>query len=357
MAAIHQFVAGFRTTDAISNEALLLRAIFRKWGYESEIFCEGSRIQAHLRHEAHNAADYVPTCKKNDVLLLHLSIGSVVNDIFADLSCRKAILYHNITPAEHFDMVQKNTAASLRHGRTQMKTLSSAADVVMADSAYNARELTDAGYQDVKVLPLILELNALRATHDRRTAAHFNDGLTNVLFVGRGAPNKCIEDILLTFFHYNRSVDADSRLIHVGSWSGLEQYKGLVMAGAQKLGLSDVAFLGSVSQEELNAAYRSASVFLCMSEHEGFCIPLIESMVHDVPIVAYAAGAVPETLDGAGVLFGEKDFPAVAEMMGRVVSDTTLRAAIIRGQRERLRRYEALDHADMLRRYLQPVLE
>jgi glycosyltransferase involved in cell wall biosynthesis len=145
-------------------------------------------------------------------------------------------------------------------------------------------------------------------------------------------------------------------LIHVGSYTGLERYQALIQALARRLGIQNDVFAGSVGQPELNAYYAGAHLFLGMSEHEGFCIPLIESMVHDLPVLAFAAGAAPETLAGAGVLFREKRWDNIAEMMGLVTKDRDLRAAIILKQRERLRRYEGRNLADELKGILLPVI-
>ena len=356
--AIHQFVAGFTHGDAISNEALVLRRLFRSWGHESEIISELSHILPELRGQARDVAAYVPSAGRDDVVLLHLSIGSAVNDVFASLPCRKAILYHNITPSHYFRLLNRRTAHNLEKGRRQTEALAGAASLNMADSRFNADELTALGYRDVKVLPLVLDLEALRTAPDPRTLRKFDDGCTQVLFVGRCAPNKRLEDCLTAFHYFHRFVNPRSRFIHVGSFAGTERYYYLLMAQARELGLGSqsVHFAGSVTQARLNAFYRRANVFLCMSEHEGFCIPLVESMAHDVPVLAYAAGAVPETLDGSGVLFREKRFEAVAEMIGRLADDGPLRSAVLAQQRERLARYERRDLAAELRALLAPLL-
>ena len=147
-----------------------------------------------------------------------------------------------------------------------------------------------------------------------------------------------------------------SRLIHVGSFAGLEQYHALLLTRSRELQLKNVEFVGAVHQDELNAYYAVARAFLCLSDHEGFCIPLLEAMTHDVPVVAYAAGAVPETLDGAGVLVREKKYDLIGEILGRVAEDAALRAAILQGQRERLTRYERQDLETDLKRLLAPLL-
>ena len=212
------------------------------------------------------------------------------------------------------------------------------------------------GHANPQVLPLVLDFSTLRAKPDRRILRQYRDGMVNVLFVGRCAPNKKIEDLLNAFYYFQRYVQPASRLIHVGSYAGMEQYHALLLTRMRELQLKNVDLVGSVRQDELNAYYEVARAFLCLSDHEGFCIPLLEAMTHDVPVVAYAAGAVPETLDGAGVLVREKRFDLIAETLGRVAEDEPLRIAILKGQRERLARYEKQDLAADLRRFLGPLL-
>lgn len=356
MAAIHQFVAGFSNGDAISNEARVLRGIFRGWGFQSDIFCETRRILPELRREVQDVSACAAGCQPGDIVLLHLSIGSMVNDMFASLRCRKAILYHNITPALFFQTVNRQTAQILAQGREQARALAGAAAVNMADSAFNAEELAALGYRGVRVLPLLLDLGMLLSKPDPGTRARFLDDKTNVIFVGRCVPNKRIEDALRAFHCFQRTVEPNSRFIHAGSHAGSERYYYFLQTMAKELALRDCIFAGQVTQPQLNALYSVADLFLCMSEHEGFCIPLLEAMQHDVPVLAYAAGAVPETLDGAGVLFGEKDYPPVAEMMGRLTSDATLCESIRRGQQERLERYRGRNLEQELRAHLAPLL-
>ena len=356
MKAIHQFVAGYSRGDAISNEAVVLRDVFRSWGHPSEIYSETKRILPELRKEARDLHQAAQELAPDDVAILHLSIGSLANDIFADLRCKKVILYHNITPSDYLRGVQEEVAAMLARGREQAQRLAGAADLHWADSAYNAAELEEWGASDVEVLPLVLDFSTLRQAADRRQLKEFQDGKINVLFVGRCVPNKRIEDILYAFYYFQRYVEPDSRLILAGSYSGMESYQAYQITRIQDLEIRDVVFPGSIPQTWLNACYRAADVFLCMSEHEGFCIPVLESMVLDVPVLAYAAAAVPDTMDGAGVLFHRKRFDYVAEMMGRLIRDTTLREAVLAGQRKRIERYEARDLKAELREKLAPLL-
>ncbi len=334
-----------------------MRGIFRSWGYTSEICSETRRILPELRKDALDIEAIRTTVKPDDIVLLHLSIGSVVNDVFASLPCRKAILYHNITPPDYLRGVQEEVAMNLAKGREQAKRLATVASVNLADSAYNAREFEQMGCASVGVLPLILDFGALRNGLDRRQRALFDDGKTNILFVGRCVPNKRIEDILYAFHYFQRYVDSNSRLILAGSYNGMEAYHAYQLTVQKELKLRDVVFTGSIPQQSLNACYRVADLFLCMSEHEGFCIPVLEAMALDVPVLAHAAAAVPDTMDGAGVLFHQKEYDAIAEMMGRLCQVSPLREAVLAGQRQRIERYESRDLPKELRGHLAPLLD
>jgi glycosyltransferase involved in cell wall biosynthesis len=355
--AIHQLVAGFASGDAISNEAQVLRGIFREWGHSSDIFCAGNGVHPEMRHETRDMRTLAGAVQPEDIVILHLSIGCDANELFPALPGRKVVLYHNVTPAHFFQTFNTQTATLLEKGRRQTAHLAGCAELNMADSRFNADELEAAGYRDVKVLPLLIEFKHLKNDVDRRVVRACRDGRTNILFVGRGAPNKKIEDVIRAFHCYHTCVNPASRLIHVGSYNGTERYYYLLRAMVRDLKLDgDVVFTKSALQPQLNAYYSAADLFLCMSEHEGFCIPILESMHHDVPVMAYAAAALPETMDGAGILFYEKQYDAIAEMMGRMTKDRALRQAVIEGQRQRLQRYHHRDLAAELRRLLGPML-
>lgn len=355
MRAIHQFLAGYSRGDAISNEAVVLRDMFRSWGARSELFSERKRILPELRNDALDVQDAIRLIGRDDVVLLHLSIGSMVNDIFLKLNCRKAILYHNITPGHYFRGVQEDIARHLDRGRDQARALAGIAEINLADSLYNADELRAMGYPSASVLPLVLNLSKLREGADRSALKEYADGKLNVLFVGRIAPNKRIEDLQLAFHYFQRHVEPEARLIIAGSYSGLEAYHAYQLTVRRDLALRDVVFTGSIGQSTLNACYRSADLFLCMSDHEGFCIPILEAMTLGVPVLAYAAAAVPGTMDGAGILFQRKAYPHIAEMMGHVARHSVLRDAVLTRQQERIARYEARDLQSELRTHLAPL--
>lgn len=356
--ALHQLLAGYAAGDAISNEARTLRDRFRSWGYESDIFCETHRTHPLLRKDARDLASLRAAVHPDSVVLLHLSIGSPANLCFRDLPCRKAIRYHNITPPQYFHLVNSEIAHALETGRKQMALLADCAEINMGVSRYNTEELVAAGYRNPVAIPLLLDLDgSATGPVDRDILSLYNDGRTNILFVGRCAPNKKIEDLLLAFSVFRKAVRPDARLIQVGSFAGVERYHYMLRTLAHEAGISDVVFPGNVPEAQLRAYYAVSHLFLCLSEHEGFCIPLLEAMRHRLPVCAYAAAAVPETLDGAGVCFARKDYPLIAETMGTILTDTTLREAILREQDRRLERYRRRDIAAELREALAPLLQ
>ncbi|MGA0368442.1 MAG: glycosyltransferase family 4 protein [Kiritimatiellia bacterium] len=354
--AIHQILAGYTNGDAISNEARTLRRWFREWGYESEIYCESSRILPELRKESREVSGLRSALKPQDVVILHLSIGSDVNEMFPFCDCRKVIRYHNVTPDVYFRALDEHLASQLAKGRVQMKALAGAADLNLAVSGYNASELTEAGYQDVRVLPLALELRRLEEAPNPEVLDKYRDGKLNVLFVGRCVPNKRLEDLLYAFYYLQKFQTPNCRLIHVGSFAGTEAYLAMLQSLKRELGLEHVNFVGSVPEADLCAYYQVSDLFLCMSEHEGFGIPLLEAMQADLPVMAFASSAVPETMQGAGFLFHEKIFDELAAWIPRLAAPGPLREETIQGQRRRLQAYDEQDVEGTLRQLLQPLL-
>ena len=345
MPILHQLVAGFRRGDAISNAALLIRDLCAAHGLESDIRCPLPNAFADDRPLVRDVETLPAEVRPDDIALLHLSIGSRCNRIFPALPCRKVILYHNVTPPRFFERLNPSTSQVLEDGLRQVADLRDAADSVWADSAFNAAELRGMGYRDPKVLPLLIDesfgTGPLAADRVERLTAH---PLTNILFVGRLAPNKRHDRLLAVFACYQRYCNPASRLVVVGGSGGAEAYKALLLGDAYVWAAKNVDFADFVDEANLRACYATAHAFVCMSDHEGFCAPLLEAMAWHVPVFAWAAGAVPETLDGAGVLFEQGTTPeAMAETIHRVLSDPALRAAVVKRQDERLARFRARD--------------
>jgi glycosyltransferase involved in cell wall biosynthesis len=319
---IRQIVAGYAIGDAISNEAEHFSRIFSEWGHRAPIYCEQRSVAEHMRGHIRDLTQLQAESGPDDIILLHLSMGSPANELFPRLPGRKVILYHNVTPPDFFRGINQQICNTLQRGQDQVRALAGTAEIVLADSAYNASELATMGYGRVDVLPLVLDYSQYEPSRaDRRAHGHGHTHPT-ILFVGRCVPNKRIEELIDCFAYYRRAY----------------------------------ALRGAVSQKNLNAAYREATLFLCMSEHEGFCIPLIEAMVHQLPVVAHASAAIPETMDGAGVLLHERSPALAAATVHQIHEDAALRNAILDGQARRLERFKSRDLASELRSHLNPLL-
>jgi glycosyltransferase involved in cell wall biosynthesis len=165
-------------------------------------------------------------------------------------------------------------------------------------------------------------------------------------------PNKKIEDVIRFFHAYHRWFNPRSRLLLVGAHSGFERYVAMLQNLIDRLGASDVHFLGHVSNQELTAYYELADVFLCASEHEGFCVPLVESFHMGVPVLAFGATAIPATMDGAGILYHHKDPVRVAALIDQVVTDRHVADAVVDSQDRALERLRQKDFAGTLLRFV-----
>lgn len=342
--SIHQIVAGFRSGDAISDEARLLQVLFKTHGYESPIYCARETTAARLRSAVSDLDTLSMQVKPADIALLHLSIGSRGNAIFRNLNCRRVVLYHNVTPAHFFERLNPSMAHVLEEGRKQAASLAGVAEINLADSAFNAAELEEMGFSNVRVLPLVLDTDFGSGPVDPSMQARLTvDGRKNILFVGRVAPNKRHDRLLQMFHHFQHYRVPHSRLVLAGSSNGQEAYKALLLGSVHALELNNVMFTEFLTDAELNACYAGADAFVCASEHEGFCAPLLEAMAWHAPVFALAEAAVPETLDGAGVLFDRFDPVVMAETIHRVLSDETLKRAVLMRQCQRLATYRMRD--------------
>jgi glycosyltransferase involved in cell wall biosynthesis len=263
-----------------------------------------------------------------------------------------ALVYHNITPPEYFIGVHKDLVKLCFRGRRELTAYVDRCALALGDSEYNRAELETLGFRETGVLPVVPDFSHLDVTPDRALASGFDDEWTNVMFVGRVIPNKKFEDVIRAFHAYRTRHNPRSRLLLVGSYSGFERYLAMLHGLVARLGTPDVHFLGHVSNEELSALYDVADLFLCASEHEGFCVPLIEAFYKGVPVVAYAATAVPATMDGGGVLYDVKDPACVARLMETVLDDPDLERAVIASQDAALARLLAKDFGGTLIGYV-----
>lgn len=351
---VHQVLATLSYGDAIAHHALAIQRSLRRAGYQSDIFAES--VHPRVAQYARPLEDYGCVSARDAVCLFHYAVGSAAGPLVYHSPDRLVIVYHNITPAKYFLGFQNHVVGLCYHGRRELRRFASRAELALGVSAFNEGELAAAGFTRTGVLPIVPDLGARerRASHVVRRL--YGDGRTNVLFVGRVIPNKRIDDLIRAFAVYKRHLDPRSRLLLVGDTAGCPHYLDGLLAMARELGVADVVFAGHVDDDELRAYYRVGSVFLCLSEHEGFCVPLLEAMSFGVPVIAYDAGAVAETLRGGGVLLKQKSPQTVAELVDRLVRDAALRASVLATQSRTLDAVRAIDFDALLLERLAPVL-
>jgi len=351
---VHQVLAALSYGDAIGNEAIAIQKRLRAAGFESDIFAEG--VHPRMAHLARPLWQYAQVSSPETVCLFHFSIGSAAGRLIFHAPDRLVAIYHNITPAHFFLGFHPHLAGLCYHGRRELSAFAPRTELALGDSEYNRRELEVAGYARTAVLPIVLDLDTYISAPSPVTRALYDDGRTNILFVGRMIPNKRIDDLIRTFAAYQKAFNPKSRLILAGDHRGHERYFARLTEMVRDLRVDEVVFTGHVEHDELMACYAVSHLFLCLSEHEGFGVPLQEAMVFGIPVVAYDAGAVAETLGGGGILLDAKDPLEVAALIDRVLTDAALRAAVLRTQSRALAALQAVDFGALLLDRLAPVL-
>ena len=348
---VNQWVPAAHSGDAVGDDARAVREVLRSWGHESEIYA--LTIDEELEREIrpwHDAAS-----RDGDVTLLHFAVPSPMTRALRTLPGARVLYYHNVTPAHFFAPFDPALVRLAVLARQELAGLAGHVDLALGVSEFNRQELESLGFGQTDVLPIAVNVSRLTEAGPVPSLERLlGDGLANILFVGRVAPNKKIEDHIKLAETYKRYVDADYRFIFVGRYDGVPHYyeavQGLI-AEYQMLP-ERFWFTGPVPERELAAYYRHAHAYVSLSEHEGFCVPLVEAMAMDVPVLAYASSAVPETLGGAGVSFAPKDLEQAAELLGALVYDEALRQQVLAGQRRRLTEFSPARFEARLRHVL-----
>ena len=354
MIKIHQVLATLGYGDAIGHEVLGIQRVLRGAGYQSEIFVETADYRLEpLTRDYRELVDHSDTA---NLILHHFSLGSKASRTAYALPDRMALIYHNITPPEYFVGVHRTLARQCFRGRRELQAYRERCDLALGDSEFNRQDLESLGFPRTAVLPVVPDFSHLDREPSWLLAQDFDDDWTNVLFVGRVIANKKIEDVIRFFHTYHTFYNPRSRLLIVGAQSGFERYLASLHQLVATLGAEHVHFIGHVSDSELVAFYECADLFLCASEHEGFCVPLVESFYKQVPVLAYAATAVPATMDGAGVLFDDKDPVHVATLMDAILSDAALQDRIVEGQLAAVDRLRSQDFAGTLLRFVDQIV-
>ena len=344
--AVHQVLATLGYGDAIGNEVVGIQTVLQAAGYASDIFVETSDVR--VESLCRDYRELIDASHPDNILIHHFSIGSRASRIAYALPDRMILVYHNITPPEYFVGVHEDLVRFCYSGRRELRAYPPRCDLALGDSEFNRQELENVGFSRTGVLPVVPSFAHLDTAPDHTLVSEFDDEKLNILFVGRIIPNKRIEDVIRFFHAYRVKYGFNARLLLVGTYSGFEPYLASLHHLIAKLRIPDVHIFGHVSNAELTACYDIADLFLSASEHEGFCVPIVEAFYKQVPVVAYAAAAVPATMDGAGVLYDRKDPRHIASIMNTVLSDSALQDEIVNGQNAALDRLRATDFSETL---------
>jgi glycosyltransferase involved in cell wall biosynthesis len=332
---VNQWVPAAHKGDAIGDSARRVRGGLRELGHESEIFA--LTVDDELRDDIRRFGD--PAAPRGDITIFHFALPSPMTEAFARLPRGRVLQYHNVTPPHFFAPYEPGVFRLAALGRQELATLAGRTDAALGDSEYNRRELEALGFSNTGVFPIAIDFDRITGA-PRQPALErvLSDDLSNFLFVGRIVPNKKIEDVIRLAEHYKRYVDTEYRFIFVGRTDGIPRYYDMIRAlvAEYQMPADRFIFTGPVPDNDLATYYRTARVYLSLSEHEGFCVPILEAMSVDVPVLAYASTAVPDTLGGAGVQFAPKDLEYAAELLGELAYDDKLRARVIDGQRRRI---------------------
>ena len=350
---VTQLLPSVHSGDAVGDSAYEIHRALQAKGIESHIL--GVHIDAHLNDRAVDFSRFAEFDTPDTIHIYHFAVPSPITYAFKAAKGRKVIIYHNITPPHFFERFSEELVTITATGRHEIKLLADATDLGLADSEFNRLELVEYGYKKTGVLPILLDFSKYETPPDQAVLDRFDDDRVNILFVGRVTPNKKQEDLIKAFYCYKRFVNPEARLLLVGKYRDDEAYVTLLRELLAELQLEDVYLIGHVTQAELNAFYKLADLLLCLSEHEGFCVPAVESMYFRLPILAYNCTALPYTLGNSGILINAKRYAEIAEMMQMIVEHSALREAILARQSARLAAFQPEAVLKMLFDYLDAV--
>lgn len=351
--AIHQFHSGSALGDGVTNGMLYTQRLLRQMGFASNIY---------VQHRDPALGDAVLPYKSlapsaNNLLLVHHSMGHDLTQWVIDRPETKVLVYHNITPPS---MLPPNSPHRqyAEIGRLQLQLFRDHMAGAIAVSHFNADELSQLGYKNLVTIPLLVDLEAIRNRPFVLPAQHpvgrrSPGAPRTILAVGRVCEHKCQHHIVEVAHQLRRMTDEPFQVKLIGGFDAEGSYIKTLRRMIADHRLDDVVDLtGKLPDADLYGWYRSADVLLSMSEHEGFCMPLIEALAFDLPVVAYAAGNVPATLDGAGLLLSEKRPAETAALVLHLFKDKALRRKLLARQRTRLAGLEPSVVQSQLARYL-----
>lgn len=336
MTSVNQIISSITPGDAVSYHVLALQKMLRALGYDSSIFVQWRHPV--LQDRVKYVGDYNRFSSSSNVVIYHYAVGSDLTSFVKDLPDQLILNYHNITPYYYFTGVNSSLESLCKKGRDELPLLVDRCSLAVADSEYNRQELLHYGYRNTSTIPVVADLDRFKIPLNMDVVNRFSND-KNIIFVGRFAPNKRHDELIKIFHVYQQLFNAESNLLLIGSAAGCESWLSRLKSLVQALKLKNVHFFTDADRKQLSSLYRLADVFLCMSEHEGFCVPLVECMYFDVPVIAHALTAIPDTLGGSGILVRGEDYLEVAALTDLLMEDKSLRQFVVEGQRKQLARF------------------
>lgn len=354
---VDQLVPAFHRGDAIGDTAFHMKQFFLSQGFVSDIYC--LTRDSELERESRLFSSFTEP-DPGDITILHFALPSPLTQAFKNLPSRKVMIYHNITPHTYFEGFSREMVRISRLGRGELKSLSPYIELSLADSEYNRQELAALDFKRTEVFPLFIDYEKYKKPASDFFYRLFNDDRLNILFVGRIVPNKRIDALIKVLFYYKKYISPLVRLIVVGKTNALPKYYESLVRLADEFYLKpeEIRFTGHISDEEMFALYRVADVFLSLSEHEGFGLPFVESMIFDLPIIAFNSTAVPNTLGDSGILINDNErVDKIGELIHVVAQEEAIRKRVIGSQRRQLNHYKKTDLRKFLLRNFRSMSE
>lgn len=328
---IDQLLAGFGDGDATSMSARIVRDTCRALGFRSDIIAPLDRVSPTLKDDCVPLHEYAPS--NHDLCIYHYGISSPSTERFRTVCAKRVIFYHNITPGHFFRGFDDDIANQLDAARSELADILRLADAVWTPSAYNAQDLDGT---NVRVFELPFDHQYLDVVADPKLMSKRRASQITWLFVGRVAPNKCVEDLMQAFAWYHRTINRQSRLLIVGSHRSCPRYYTMLRMLASDLDVPNICLTGFASGAGLSAYYAMADIYINTSAHEGYCLPLVEAMYKGVPVISRSVGGVPEAMAGAGIRYQDLSPRELAELAHLLLSDGHLRAEIVAAQQRRV---------------------
>lgn len=335
---IIQVVGSLNFGDAVGNDVIAIQKALIESGLETAIYTNS--IHKKLPLDIAFYIDELPELNENDILIYHFASKDPLYKKISKLKCKKMLCYHNITPPMFFESYDENAYDATSEGLKELALMKNTFDYCIADSDFNRQDLIRMGYRcPIDVVPILIPFDDYVQELDNEIINQYQDEWINIIFVGRIAPNKKIEDVIMCFNEYKK-INPNSRLFLVGNYDNNDLYYNELVNMIMKKQIKDVIFTGHISFSAILTYYKVSDLFLCMSEHEGFCVPLVEAMLLGVPIIAFESTAIPETLGDAGILIKNKKPESVAKIMDELINSTEMQNSLKEKARKMLVNYQ-----------------